>query len=420
MIPWHRWASALTLAVLLAGCGGHGSVPTEPPFALGLPTGFERAFPDVSFPGMTDIRSQPDAAGVQRLFVTLKEGRIVYFEPRPDVNAARPYLDVTASPALADFSTDGEQGLLGLAFDPDYATNRYLYVHVVQTDPRRVSIVRYYDDPATPDVDPDTAVIVLEADDFDFQVDGMTPTNHVAGGIAFGPNDGYLYLTMGDGGSSYDPQGAAQDRTNLRGSILRIDVSVTTSPPSTQNYAIPDDNPYFDNPDVWREEIYAFGLRNPWRLSIERVDADTQRVWVGDVGQNAREEIDVIEAGGNYGWDCYEGTLMVPPANDSDTCPGAPTSDFEQPVHEYTHDFGDSSITGGYVYNGTRLRGELTGRYVYGDFGSGRIWALDPDTGDNDLLVTTGLNISTFGVGPEGELYFSDYTTDGGLYRLAP
>ncbi len=235
--------------------------------------------------------------------------------------------------------------------------------------------------------------------------------------MAFGPVDGLLYLTMGDGGGSFDPDDAAQDRTDLRGSILRIDVS-TTGNGGTPNYRIPETNPFAGNADGFREEIFAYGLRNPFRLSIERVDAETQRVWVADVGQNELEEVDIVVAGGNYGWDCREGTRTVSDTHASSACGMLADDDFESPVVEYEHTLG-RSITGGYIYTGDRLAGELTGRYVYGDFGSGRIWAYDPDSGANDLLVDTDLSISTFGTGSEGELYIADFA-GGELYRLTP
>lgn len=393
------------VAALVVACGGSGGSAT----GAGLPSDVERVFPDLSFARITDIQSQPDAAGNDRLFVVEQGGTIRYFYPDVFAPVAQTYLDVGD---ILEFSDNGEEGLLGLAFDPDFDSNGFFYVHLVKRSPRRVAILRFHDDGTRP-VNTATEVTVLEADEFNSL---SAFTNHVAGGMAFGPVDGYLYLTMGDGGSSFDPDGAAQDRSDLRGSILRIDVDGTTDTSSATNYDIPDDNPYF-NAMGFREEILAHGLRNPFRISIEQVDAMTQRVWVGDVGQNLLEEIDLIVAGANYGWDCREGTSDVSDANDSAACTTLVDSDFTPPVHEYDRSQG-RSVTGGYVYSGQRLAGALSGRYVYGDFISGRIWALDPDTGENVLLVDSTLNISTFGTGVEGDLYIGDY--NGALYRLVP
>lgn len=396
----------LLLVALLAGCGGGKS--DGPALGSALPTGVERVFPSLTFVGVTDIQSQPDGSGNDRIFVVRKRGTIEFFDPAAANPVARTYLDVRG---LAGFDTDGEQGLLGLAFDPDYLSNGFFYVHLVKDSPRRVVIARFHDDGTLP-VNPGTEEEVLVADEFDAL---PTFSNHVAGGMAFGPNDGLLYLTMGDGGGSFDPDGAAQDRTDLRGSILRIDIS-TTGMGGVPNYMVPPSNPFVGTGS--REEIFAFGLRNPWRISIERIDAGTQRIWVADVGQGQREEVDIVMAGGNYGWDCREGTLVVSDVNDSAPCDSLDDNDFEAPVLEYDHSVGQS-ITGGYVYRGNRLEGALTGRYVYGDFSSGRIWAYDPETDDNDLLVDTGLGISTFGTDSDGELFTGDFG-GGGLYRLVP
>jgi len=404
-----RRLALLAVVLLLGGCGGSGGSTTGNALGSGLPTDIEPVFTGLSFDRITDIQSQPDDTGNDRLFVVEQGGTIWYFDPDSVSPTAQLYLDARG---IAQFSDAGEQGLLGLAFDPDHEVNGYLYVHLVKNSPRRVVILRFEDTGMLP-VSTTTAVTVLEADEYDNQA---ANTNHVAGGLAFGPVDGYLYLTMGDGGGGNDPDDAAQDRTQLRGSILRIDVGGTTTMGSAPNYDIPDDNPYLGNAMGFREEILAHGLRNPFRISIEQVDATTQRVWVGDVGQDMLEEIDVIEAGGNYGWDCREGTI-VSATDPAPACAMLTDVDFTDPVHEYDRSQG-GSVTGGYVYRGERLAGALTGRYVYGDFISGRIRAFDPDTGENVLLVDSMLNISTFGTGVNGDLYIGDY--NGGLYRLVP
>ena len=218
-------------------------------------------------------------------------------------------------------------------------------------------------------------------------------------------DDGYLYIATGDGGSGGDPQGNGQNRETLLGKILRMDVD---SKDSGLNYAIPPDNPFTGNTEGYREEIYAYGLRNPWRFSFDPL---TNRLWAADVGQDTVEEIDLIEKGGNYGWNIMEGSLCFnPPA-------GCDPKGLELPVYEYEHPLGDS-ITGGYVYRGEELP-MLQGAYIYGDFVSGLIWGLWYEEGKgnrNFTLAETGLNISSFGIDEDNELYLTAF--DGKIYRL--
>jgi glucose/arabinose dehydrogenase len=238
--------------------------------------------------------------------------------------------------------------------------------------------------------------VLLEAHQFQ--------SNHNGGGLTF-DNNGYLYLALGDGGGAGDNEDNAQDPTNLLGAILRLEVTE-----SSPYYVIPVNNPFVDNGDGWREEIFAYGLRNPWRISVDPV---TNHIWAGDVGQATWEEIDVIESGKNYGWDCREGahTYTGPPGSPSVRCRGlgVPLVD---PVFEYQHDAGNISITGGYVYRGTALPG-LVGKYVYADYGSGRIWAFDPFGPTNVELVDAPFRVSSFGVDEDGELYFLEYAAPG-------
>jgi glucose/arabinose dehydrogenase len=224
--------------------------------------------------------------------------------------------------------------------------------------------------------------------------------NHKGGQIAFG-SDGYLYIGMGDGGSGGDPLGNGQNRSTLLGKILRIDVN---APSAGRNYDIPADNPFVDNTLGYREEIYAYGLRNPWRFSF---DSATGKLWVGDVGQDWIEEIDVIEKGKNYGWNIMEGTLCYNPPS------GCNETGLELPLYEYNHTLGNA-IIGGYIYHGSALP-ELAGDYVYGDYASGRIWALAANA-TNTLLVNSNLTISSFGVDENKELYVCAF--DGKIYNL--
>jgi hypothetical protein len=224
--------------------------------------------------------------------------------------------------------------------------------------------------------------------------------------VRFGP-DGYLYLGFGDGGSGGDPQNNAQNRGTLLGKILRINPD---SASDGRNYAIPPGNPYFGNKSGMREEIYAYGLRNPWRIAFDR---KTGTLWAADVGQDLWEEIDTISAGGNYGWRIMEGRSCYNPAGDCDT------TGLTMPLWVYVHDQGNISITGGYVYRGTALP-DLQGKYIYGDYGSGNIWALSFDGRDapvNQLLFHAPFFISTFGEDQAGELYAVSYS-NGKIFKL--
>ena len=228
-------------------------------------------------------------------------------------------------------------------------------------------------------------------------------SNHNGGQIRFG-QDGYLYIALGDGGSGGDPLEHGQDRSTLLGTILRIDVD---NPPDGQAYGIPADNPFAGNTEGYREEIYAYGLRNPWRFSFDPV---TGELWAADVGQGAWEEIDRIESGGNYGWDVMEGFACFEPSA------GCDQEGLILPVWTYGRSEGQS-VTGGFVYRGPGVP-SLAGRYVYADFGSGRIWALTPgEEPDNTELFNTDYNISTFGIDEAGELYFADLF-GGHIYRF--
>ena len=229
--------------------------------------------------------------------------------------------------------------------------------------------------------------------------------NHNGGQLAFGP-DGYLYIATGDGGSAGDPRGNAQNRSSLLGKILRIDVDKSSE---GRSYSIPGDNPFAGNAFEFREEIYAYGLRNPWRFSF---DAATGRLWAGDVGQNRIEEVNVVQKGGNYGWNVMEGSLCY-------SSPNCDKSGFTPPVWEYDHSLG-ISIIGGFVYRGPTLD-RLHGLYIFGDYGSGRIWALSyngSEAQEIKELVHSSKNITSFGVDDEGELYIC--ATDGQVYRLTP
>jgi glucose/arabinose dehydrogenase len=291
-----------------------------------------------------------------------------------------------------------EEGLLGLAFGPDYSANGYFYVYYSAASPRRSVISRFSVSQSNPNLaDPGSETIILEIP----QPFG----NHKGGQLAFGL-DGYLYIGLGDGGSAGDPFGNGQNIGTVLGKILRIDVRRVSE---GRSYGIPPDNP-FVGVEGAREEIWAYGLRNPWRFSF---DTETGFLWAGDVGQDRWEEIDVVEKGLNYGWNIMEGRHCFSPAVDCDT------AGLEPPVAEYDRSDG-CSITGGYVYRGSDIP-LLVGTYVYGDFCSGRIWGLRYDsvtvTGQA-LLVDSDLSITSFGQDLEGNLYV--LSRNEGIYSIVP
>jgi uncharacterized repeat protein (TIGR03806 family) len=297
-------------------------------------------------------------------------------------------------------------GLLGMAFHPDFPADPRAFVSYTTGDPLHSRVSSFLSPDAGATLDASSEQIVLEVD--------QPETNHNGGHIAFGP-DGFLYVGLGDGGGSGDrhgDRGSGQRLTTMLGKMLRIDVD------SASPYAIPPDNPFASNarcPAQGRAsgecpEIYAWGFRNPWRWSFDRA---TGTLWVADVGQGQWEEVNQVTRGGNYGWRCREGAHDF---NSGTT--GCDTAALIDPIAEYDHSLGNS-ITGGYVYRGNQASG-LTGRYLFGDFGSGRIWAWIAEQAAQPRqptqLLDTDLNISSFGEGNDGELYVVNY--GGTLHRI--
>ena len=357
------------------------------------------AFPNLSFIRPLDLERPGD--GTNRLFIVEQRGVISVFQNDSNATQKKIFLDIQ------DRVNDNgnEQGLLGLAFHPDYENNGYFYVNYTASNPNHTEISRFSVSPQNPDS-------ADENSEFEILSFSQPYSNHNGGKVAFGPADGYLYIAVGDGGSGGDPQCNAQNLLSLLGSILRIDVDTTIA---NQHYGIPTDNPFAGNTQGYREEIYAYGLRNPWRFSFDPV---TNWLWAGDVGQNIYEEVDIIENGGNYGWNIFEGFHCYTSAPSCQTQP-CDTTGLEMPIWEYSHNLG-SSITGGYVYRGPSVP-ELEGKYIYGDFGSGRIWSLEYDgvnPPSNALLIDTNLGIASFGVDENQELYICSF--DGKIYRFKP
>jgi len=351
------------------------------------------AFNNLTFTRPVDLQHPGD--GTDRIFVVEQAGVIKVFENNASVTNAPIFLDIQNR--VND--SGNEEGLLGLAFHPDYKNNGYFYVNYTAIPPRRTVIGRYRVNPSNPNqADPNSELILLTFN--------QPFENHNGGQLAFGA-DGFLYIATGDGGSGGDPQGNGQNLQTLLGKILRIDVNTAGA---GRNYGIPSTNPFAGNTAGNREEIYAYGLRNPWRMSFDPV---TKWLWTADVGQQRREEIDIIESGKNYGWNRMEGTLCYPSGSPCDL-PG-----LIKPIAEYGRTLG-ASVTGGYVYRGNKVP-ELAGAYVYGDFVSGRIWALRYDGVNpavNTELLDTSLGIASFGVDKNLELYICAF--DGRIYRFRP
>jgi glucose/arabinose dehydrogenase len=325
--------------------------------------------------------------GSNRLFIVERAGIIKVLQP----GASTPTIFLDISERVR--TSGSEQGLLGLAFHPQYASNGRFFVHYSPEGPNATVVAEYRVSAGNPNV-ADTAETVILAMPQPF-------TNHNGGMVEFGP-DGFLYIAKGDGGSANDPGNRAQNVDELLGKILRIDVD---HPSGGNAYSSPSGNPFL-GATPGRDEIYALGLRNPWRFSFDRL---TGALHVGDVGQGAREEINIVTAGGNYGWRVWEGTHCT--GNGPAPCTN---SGYVFPIAEYEHSGGRCSVTGGYVYRGTR--GSLpAGAYVYADYCSGEMFQwLDGDATD---LLDTGHNIASFGEDEAGEIYV--VALGGTVYRIA-
>ena len=337
--------------------------------------------------------------GSNRLFIVQRGGLVRIFNgttllPAPFINLADTVLD------------NGEQGLLSLAFHPDYSNNRYFFVWYTDKE-GDLTLARYQASSGNPNTaDQQSEVVLLEIPK------PGTPyfTNHNGGKLNFG-NDGYLYVSIGDGGNGGDPFNNSQNGNSLFGKMLRIDVDNINTPPY---YSIPPDNPYVSNPSV-RDEIWALGLRNPWRWSFDRL---TQDMWIADVGQGSREEINFRSAGNtggiNYGWRCYEGNS----AYNTSGC-GA-SSNYVLPIFDYPHNnsTGGYSVTGGLVYRGSQYP-LLTGWYVCADYVSGNVWKIYPNGSNWIVSQQTGLpgGIAGFGEGENGALYAVSLNA-GALYEV--
>ena len=378
----------------------------KPDHAGGFPTiHLEQVVGGITQP--TTVTNAGDGSG--RIFITQETGQI-----RIVINGTllpTPFLDISNL-----VRQDPEQGLLGLAFHPDYASNGYFYVDYTDND-HNIVVARYQVSAGDPNIaDPNSAYTILKQPQIDSE-------DHNGGTVAFGP-DGYLYISIGDGSCCGDPEGNGQDLTTWLGKILRVDINRDDFPGDpNRNYGVPPDNPFVGHPPTL-PEIWAYGLRNPWRCSFDRLTGD---FFIGDVGQDTWEEVDFQPAGSsggeNYGWSVLEGMHCFndnPPGSCDDFLNGGSTL----PILEYNHDFPGCAVTGGYRYRGQRYA-DLAGVYFYGDFCYGLIWgAIQQGNGtwQSQVLLDNGLGfaITTFGEDEAGELYVVKFNSDQSvLYHIA-
>lgn len=416
-MTYKSFASVWMAAVLASGCVWAEEIDTRP-----LPLSIVDAFAGIEW---TDWDFGEDSGivrpirpivlthagdGTNRKFVALQHGIVHVL--RADSAAEKKstvFLDISSKVSYDDATN--EEGLLGLAFHPRFAENGEFFVYYTNRAKKHQNVVaRYRVDPnnsSRADVDSEEILLVMDKPFW----------NHDGETIVFGP-DGYLYVAVGDGGLANDPFGNGQKLTTLLGKILRIDVDHKSGELA---YAIPKDNPFAGQENA-RGEIWAYGLRNVWRMAF---DPTTGKLWAGDVGQDVWEEIDLIVKGGNFGWNVREG--FHPFVRKGATAPSQDKkpSDMIDPIWEYHHDLG-KSITGGFVYRGQRIP-ELVGSYLYADYVSGKMWALriDESTGkvvaNREIPLPRAIPVMSFGEDADGEAYFMTFSsTPECIYRLEP
>lgn len=363
--------------------------------------------PDIVLTQITSVNQPVDITGAGdnsgRLFIVDKSGKIRIYNQNTNTLLSGNFLDITTQ-----VSNSGERGLLGLAFHPQFASNGYFYVNYIHTGTFNTTISRFTASPPSSNTVSSSTELVL--------LDIPQPfSNHNGGDLAFGP-DGYLYVGMGDGGSASDPGNRAQNPQELLGKMLRIDVD---NPSGGNNYGIPPSNPFVgvQTPVDYLDEIWAVGMRNPWRFSFDRNTGD---LWIADVGQGAWEEVDFQPAassgGENYGWRCYEGD------HPHVTTGCAPQSTYDGPIFEYPHNpsTGGNSITGGFVYRGTQFP-SLQGWYIMADYTSDNFWLLQPNGSggaNSDLQPNVPVvDIVSFGEDDAGEMFAS--SLGGQVYKIS-
>lgn len=389
------WLVAVVATLAIAGCSDDDGDATPPD---GAPSPddvtFREAFPDL--PPVERPVDLVEVPGHDRFFLLAQEGLVLSF---PKDETASEFAEALDWREQSEF-VGGEQGLLGLEFSPRFASDGHVFVHYIAAEGTRRNVLSRFETSgagAELRIEPDSETVILEV--------AQPYVNHNGGQVRFGP-DGMLYVSLGDGGGSGDPDGQGQDPGTLFGSILRIDVSSGTQ---DRPYAIPDDNPFVDDPDV-RDEVWAYGFRNPWRFSF---DPGTDVLWAADVGEQAWEEVNVVEPGGNYGWSVMEGFECF----NTDECD---RDGLSEPLLAYPNEGDECSITGGHVVRG-EAAGELDGYYVYGDFCSGRVWAVAADAADGDepqpvQLRAEGPPIPSIAKDLDGQLYLVSF--EGPIFRI--
>jgi glucose/arabinose dehydrogenase len=396
--------------------------PKTSPVPIGEPIAnvkIERAFPNLQFRRPIYLTFTPD--GTNRLAVISEYGSVQIFPNDRNVEDAQDLIDIKHKVVYHD--NQNEEGLLGLAFHPNFKQNGEFFLYYTTTDAPHTGVLSRFhisaDDPNRADPASEEEIFRSPSKEF---------WNHNGGTIIFGP-DGYLYLALGDGGAANDPHSHGQDISTVLGKIIRIDVD---HPSGGKKYSVPKDNPFVDQPGA-APEIWALGLRNVWRMSFDRL---THKLWAGDVGQDIWEEVDIIQRGGNYGWNQREGLHPLVPKNPPK--PGPPpekqVGSFIDPIFEYHHDVG-KCIVGGHVYRGKEVP-ELYGAYIFADYITGRLYALrydeqaghvtsvqpiDPPSGTNNApgaftFGPNGMGVFSFGEDEAGEVYFM--TVQGVIQRF--
>ena len=374
--------------------------------AADLGVSIEAAFPNLRIARPIVVTHAGD--GSNRIFVASQLGSVHVFDKNSEVEEADVFFDHEEQVTYKD--KENEEGLLGFAMHPNYKENGEFFLFYTTSDAEHTSVVSRFrvskDDPNKADSTYEEELIRIPQPFW----------NHNGGTLAFGP-DGYLYIALGDGGKGGDPLKNGQNLSTLNGSILRIDVD---NKDEGKNYAIPKSNPFVKTKDA-KPEIYAYGFRNVWRLSFDRV---TGTFYAADVGQKLWEEINIVKRGGNYGWNLREGNH--PYVTESGEKGSGPREDLIDPIFEYDHETG-KSITGGVVYRGLAAP-KLNGMYVYADYVSGRIWALEHDYKSGKVIANheipnkspAGENIPliTFGEDQDGEVYFTTQLRGGEIFKF--
>lgn len=358
----------------------------------------EDRWPNLKF--ISPVWMEPSPDQTKRIFVLEQNGRIKMFKDSGIVNQSDTTTFINLRTRMQPYSSLGETGLLGMAFHPNFSQNGYVFVDYTATSPNLRTIVsRFKVDPTNPNkLDSNSERILLSIN--------QPYSNHNGGSIIFG-DDGYLYIAMGDGGSGGDPGNRAQNKADLLGKILRIDVNVPDT--AAVPYRIPSDNPFANSTGNTKKEIGCHGMRNPWKISK---DPEGPTIWMADVGQNVIEEVDTFRLGANYGWKIMEGD------NAYSNCNNCDTSNYEKPVFDYPRSSGNS-VTGGYVYRGKELF-KLKGAYIYGDYGSQKIWTLMKNASgvfENTQIALAGGALASFGIDHNKEVYSLRHTT-GKLMKI--